>query len=47
VPGLNAIAFQHELDHLNGLVYTDKAKPLALQQGVKKRNKLMKQIGIK
>jgi len=28
-------------------VYTDKVKPLALQQGVKKRNKLLKKIGLK
>jgi peptide deformylase len=45
--GISARCFQHELDHLNGMVYTDKVKPLALQQGIKKRNKIMKSIGIK
>ena len=44
--GISARCFQHELDHMNGIVYTDKVKPLALQQGIKKRNKLMKKIGI-
>jgi hypothetical protein len=32
---------------MNGIVYTDKVKPLALQQGMKKRNKIMKKIGFK
>ena len=44
--GMSARCFLHELDHLNGMVYTDKVKPLALQQGIKKRNKIMKKIGI-
>jgi peptide deformylase len=37
--GLSAHCFQHELDHLNGVCYTDRAKPLALKMGMKKRNK--------
>ena len=45
--GISARAFQHELDHLNGIVYTDKAKPLALQQVMKKRNKILKKIRLK
>lgn len=45
--GISARCFQHELDHMNGIVYTDKVKPLALQQGVKKRNKVLKKIGLK
>ena len=45
--GISARCFLHELDHLNGIVYTSKCKPLALQQGMKKRNKLMKRIGLK
>jgi hypothetical protein len=32
---------------MNGIVYTDKAKPLALQQGMKKRNKILKKIGLR
>jgi len=38
--GLSARCFLHELDHMNGIVYTERAKPLALQSGIKKRNKL-------
>lgn len=38
--GLTARCFQHELDHLNGIVYTHVAKPLALQMATKKRKKL-------
>lgn len=38
--GLTARCFQHELDHMNGIVYTHHAKPLALQMAVKKRIKL-------
>lgn len=37
--GLSSHAFQHELDHLNGICYTDRAKPLALKVGLKKRKK--------
>ena len=45
--GISARCFLHELDHMNGIVYTSRAKPIALQQGIKKRNKLMKKIGLK
>jgi peptide deformylase len=45
--GISARCFQHELDHMNGVVYTDRVKPLALQQGMKKRNKILKQIGLR
>ena len=45
--GVSARCFQHELDHMNGIVYTDRVKPLALQQGMKKRNKIMKKIGLR
>lgn len=38
--GMSARCFLHELDHLNGIVYTNRVKPLALQQGLKKRNKI-------
>ena len=38
--GLSARVFQHELDHMNGIVYTKRAKPLALQMGLKKRGKV-------
>lgn len=39
--GLSARCFQHELDHMNGIVYTDRVKPLALEMGLKKRKKIM------
>ena len=37
--GLTAHVFQHELDHLNGICYTERAKPMALKMGMKKRKK--------
>jgi len=51
--GLTARVFLHELDHLNGIVYTTRCKPLALKSGMKKvektyrkyfNPKMMKQI---
>jgi peptide deformylase len=38
--GLTARCFQHELDHLNGIVYTHHVKPLALMMAFKKKKKL-------
>jgi peptide deformylase len=38
--GISARCWLHELDHMNGIVYTTQAKPLALQSGMKKRAKL-------
>lgn len=40
--GLTARVILHEIDHLNGITFTKKAKPLALKIGVEKRNKLYK-----
>jgi peptide deformylase len=37
--GLTARCFQHELDHLNGIVYTHKVKPVSLMMAMKKRKK--------
>jgi peptide deformylase len=45
--GLSARCFLHELDHMNGIVYTSRAKPMALQTGMKKRNKLIGKLRIK
>jgi peptide deformylase len=42
--GLTARCFQHELDHMNGILYTDLAGPLALKRGFSKRNKFKKSI---
>lgn len=38
--GLTARIFLHELDHMNGIMYTDKVKPLALEFGLKKLSKI-------
>lgn len=38
--GISARCFLHELDHMNGIVYTSRAKPLSLQMGIKKRGKV-------
>lgn len=38
--GISARCFLHEIDHMNGIVYTSRAKPMALQHGLKKRGKL-------
>jgi peptide deformylase len=40
--GITARCFLHELDHMNGIVYTNRVKPLALAMGLKKRNKFVK-----
>ena len=45
--GISARCFLHELDHMNGIVYTSRAKPLALEQGKKKRSKLMKSLRLR
>ncbi len=38
--GITARVFLHELDHMNGIVYTSRVKPLALQSGIKKLEKI-------
>jgi len=45
--GISARCFLHELDHMNGIVYTSRTKPMALQSGMQKRNKLMKSLRIR
>lgn len=45
--GLSARFFQHQLDLLNGIVYTVRTKPLALKMGYKKRDKLINNIRIR
>lgn len=42
--GITARCFLHELDHMNGILYIDKAKPLALQFGMKKLKKFAHKI---
>ena len=41
--GITARCFQHELDHMNGIVYTMHVKPLAMQLAMKRRFKLADQ----
>ena len=38
--GISARCFLHELDHMNGIVYTSRVKPLALQYGLKRLEKI-------
>ena len=42
--GISARCFLHELDHMNGIVYTSRVKPLAFQMAMKKRDKLFKML---
>jgi len=37
--GITARCYLHELDHMNGIVYTTRCKPLALKSGLKKVEK--------
>lgn len=45
--GISAQCFLHELDHLNGIRYTDYIKPVALQMARKKQKKVIKTIARK
>ena len=40
--GISARCFLHELDHMNGIRYTSRVKPLAMHQGMKRREKFRK-----
>lgn len=42
--GLTARVFLHEYDHMQGVVFTNRAKPLALKSGVEKRKKFFNKI---
>jgi peptide deformylase len=42
--GITAQCFQHELDHLNGITFTSKVGPVALQLAKKKQTKLMNKV---
>lgn len=42
--GMTARIFLHELDHMNGILYTTKVKPLALQSGLKKLEKIKRKF---
>lgn len=45
--GLTARVFQHELDHLDGKNFIDRAGPLAKDVALRKWNKLRKQLNLK
>lgn len=40
--GITARCFQHELDHMNGIRYTDKVGPVALRLAKQKQEKVIK-----
>ncbi len=42
--GLTARCFMHEMDHMNGINYTNYVKPLALRMARQKATKLVKKI---
>jgi len=42
--GLTARCYQHELDHMNGIRFTNYVKPLALEMAKKQQKKLIKKI---
>lgn len=42
--GITAQVYQHELDHMNGIVYTEKVGPLATNMAKKRQAKLIKKI---
>ena len=44
VDGLTAVCIQHELEHLDGIVYTDKVSPIKLDQAKRKVKKTLKRM---
>lgn len=42
--GLTAVCIQHEIDHLDGIVYTDKISPIKLDQAKRKVKKNLKKM---
>lgn len=42
--GVTAQCFQHELDHLNGMCYTDRVGPVAVKLAKQRQQKLIKKI---
>jgi len=42
--GLTAVCVQHEIDHLDGIVYTDKVSPIKLDQAKRKVKKNVKRM---
>ena len=44
VDGLASVCIQHELDHLDGIVYTDRVSPIKLEQAKRKVKKTLKRM---
>lgn len=44
IDGLTAVCVQHEIDHLDGIVYTDKVSPIKLEQAKRKVKQNLKKI---
>jgi len=44
VTGLTSVCIQHELDHLDGIVYTDRVSPIKLDQAKRKVKTNLKKI---
>jgi peptide deformylase len=44
--GLLAVAFQHEVDHTNGVVYVDRLTPRAKKRALKEYDRLKRKMGI-
>ena len=42
--GLTSVCVQHELDHLDGILYTDRISPIKLEQAKRKVKKTLKKI---
>ena len=42
--GLTSVCVQHELDHLDGILYTSKVSPIKLEQAKKKVKKTLKKM---
>jgi peptide deformylase len=43
--GLTAVCVQHELDHLDGVVFTEKVSPINLEKAKRKVKKNLKRMG--
>ena len=41
---MTARAFQHELDHLNGITYTKRANPVHLSRALNQQKNLLRQL---
>ena len=42
--GMSARCFQHELDHMNGIVYTERVGTVKLQMALNKQQKIMRKL---